>query len=181
MRILAILFAPALVTLTGCALATGSAERGAHVRRPATSPQSVKIYTTRPAGCVEVGVVKAESEIAPTPYGGAMHYASRELRRQAARIGANGLVDVEAVSGYRFDAQPVIYDERIGTTHAGPLAAPPNGFVTRMDRVNVKAVAVWVPPEATVDGPTVLAELPAGRAGWSEPGATGTMTLRAGK
>ena len=77
-----------LATLNACA--SGSAiVTGA--KREAVEPSAVRIYSKPPAGYEVIGVVKASSEMGFSEQG-SMDYAVEELKKQAAAIGANGLV-----------------------------------------------------------------------------------------
>ena len=70
---------------TGTALVTG-------IQRPATDPNSVVLYTEIPNCEYEViGIVTASSDIGWTEQDD-INYAVEELKRQAAKIGANGII-----------------------------------------------------------------------------------------
>lgn len=70
---------------TGTALVTG-------IQRPATDPYSVVLYTEIPNFEYEViGIVTASSDAGLTEQGD-LNYAVEELKRQAAKIGANGVI-----------------------------------------------------------------------------------------
>ena len=69
---------------TGSAIVTGS-------RRPPLNPNDVKIYLEPPASYEIVGLVEAESDVEFSTQA-AMDRVFDELKRQAARIGANGVL-----------------------------------------------------------------------------------------
>ena len=70
---------------TGTALVTG-------IQRPATDPKSVVLYTETPNFEYEViGIVTASSDAGWTEQE-ELNYAVEELKRQAAKIGANGVI-----------------------------------------------------------------------------------------
>lgn len=69
---------------SGTALVTG-------VQRPATSPESVIIYTEPPVNYEVIGLVSASSDSGWTNQG-SLEYAVEEIKKQAARIGANGIL-----------------------------------------------------------------------------------------
>ena len=70
---------------TGTALVTG-------IQRPATDPKSVVLYAEIPNCEYEViGIVTASSDIGWTEQDD-INYAVEELKRQAAKIGANGII-----------------------------------------------------------------------------------------
>jgi len=76
------------VFLTGCAtgsvVLTGTA-------RPSTDPQSVKLYLQEPKKYDVIGLVEASSDSGWTDQG-SQDYAVAELKKQAAKIGANGVL-----------------------------------------------------------------------------------------
>lgn len=69
---------------SGTALVTG-------VQRPATSPESVILYTEPPANYEVIGIVTASSDSGWTDQG-SLEYALKEIKKQAAKIGANGIL-----------------------------------------------------------------------------------------
>lgn len=76
------------LTCSGCA--SGSAIVTGKVR-PATAPESVKLYTQAPAEYEVIGIVKASSDAGWTQQGD-QNYTIRELKKQAAKLGANGVI-----------------------------------------------------------------------------------------
>lgn len=69
---------------TGSVILTGTA-------RPSTDPQSVKLYLEEPKKYDVLGIVEASSDSGWTDQG-SQDYAVAELKKQAARIGANGVL-----------------------------------------------------------------------------------------
>lgn len=69
---------------TGSVIVTGTV-------RPATDPQSVKLYLKEPKRYEVIGLVEASSDSGWTEQG-SKDYAIAELKNQAARIGANGVL-----------------------------------------------------------------------------------------
>ena len=74
--------------VTGCA--SGSALVTGTARTP-IDPASVRIYTTPPAHFEEIAIVKAASGSGWTQQGD-VDYAVAELKKQAAKVGANGVL-----------------------------------------------------------------------------------------
>lgn len=60
-------------------------------KRPPISPSEVQLYSRAPATYEVIGIVKASSEMGWTEQG-SMDYAVEELKKQAAAIGANGVI-----------------------------------------------------------------------------------------
>ena len=87
----------ALLCVIGCArgnaLVTGT-------QRPATSPESVVLYTEAPEKYEVIGIVTASSDATGSAQTD-LNYAVAELKKQAAKIGANGIIlqDVSSSSG----------------------------------------------------------------------------------
>ena len=77
-----------LVALLGCA--TGSSIVTGKVR-PAISPSEVKIYLDPPSQFETIGMVEASSEVEFSSQA-AQDRAINELKKQAAKIGANGVL-----------------------------------------------------------------------------------------
>ena len=74
--------------VTGCA--SGSALVTGAARAP-IDPASVRIYTTPPTQFEEIAIVKAASGSGWTQQGD-VDYAVAELKEQAAKVGANGVL-----------------------------------------------------------------------------------------
>lgn len=77
-----------------CALALFACASGTAVvtgtQRPATNADDVKIYTEVPGGAEVIGIVNAKGEGWTDQDG--LNRAVAELKKQAAKIGANGVV-----------------------------------------------------------------------------------------
>lgn len=84
------IFAFSLISLiisscaSGTALVTGT-------QHPETSPESVVIYTEPPVNYEVIGIVTVSSDSGWTDQG-RLDYALTELKKQAAKIGANGIL-----------------------------------------------------------------------------------------
>lgn len=84
------IFAFSLISLiisscaSGTALVTGT-------QHPATSPESVVIYIEPPVNYEVIGIVTASSDSGWTDQG-SLEYALKEIKKQAAKIGANGIL-----------------------------------------------------------------------------------------
>ena len=78
----------AVFTLAACA--TGSSIVVGDVREPVT-PDQVQLYLQAPANYEVIGIVDASSDAGWTEQG-AVDYAVEELKKQAARLGANGVL-----------------------------------------------------------------------------------------
>lgn len=76
--------------LAACATATGTALVAGTTRDP-INPESVKIYLQEPTNYEVVAIVKAESDAGWTAQE-SQDYAVAELKNQAAKLGANGLL-----------------------------------------------------------------------------------------
>ena len=72
------------------ACATGSAIVTGHTRDP-VAPEQVKIYVEPPAAFEIIGVVSASSDMGLTEQL-SVDYAIGELKKQAAKVGANGVL-----------------------------------------------------------------------------------------
>ena len=69
---------------SGNALVTGT-------QRPATNPESVVLYTEAPEKYEVIGIVTASSDATGSAQTD-LNYAVAELKKQAAKIGANGIL-----------------------------------------------------------------------------------------
>ena len=78
---------------TGTAVVTGN-------KRAATDPASVVLYTEPPAKYETIGIVSAYSDATGIAQRD-LNYAVEELKKQAAKLGANGIIidNVSATSG----------------------------------------------------------------------------------
>lgn len=86
------LLALAFLALGGCA--SGSAIVTGTTRTPLT-PEQVTIYLEPPADFEVIGLVSASSDAGWTEQG-SVDYAIRELKQQAAQLGANGVLSVSS-------------------------------------------------------------------------------------
>lgn len=86
-----------LLTMVGCA--TGSSIVTGDVR-PATNPDDVKLYLDPPQEFETIGIVEASSDVEISSQA-ATNRAIKELKKQAAKIGANGVLitNTESNSG----------------------------------------------------------------------------------
>lgn len=105
-RIALIPLAGAVLGITACA--TGSAIVTGSTRAP-TAVEQVKIYLDPPADYEAIGLVSASSGAGWTEQG-SVDYAVAELKHQAAKLGANGVLLVASTYA-------------AGTTYAGPDSA----------------------------------------------------------
>jgi len=83
-----LLLAPAVLAISACA--SGSAVVTGEKRTP-VAPQQVKIYLEPPAAFEVIGLVNATSDAGWTEQG-SLDYAIAELKKQAAKLGANGVL-----------------------------------------------------------------------------------------
>ena len=102
---------------TGTALVTG-------IQREATNPESVVVYTEPPAKYEVIGIVTASSDAGWTEQGD-LNYAMAELKKQAAKIGANDVIL-----------------ENIGTSNSGGVIS--NGVYIPVTAKNVSGKAIFV-------------------------------------
>lgn len=96
---LSILFCLLLISCaSGTVLVTG-------IKRDAITPDEVTIYSELPKNYEIIGIVSASSDLGWTQQG-SLNYAIQELKKQAAKIGANGIV-IENMKKTIFDEQNV--------------------------------------------------------------------------
>ena len=86
------LLLPSLAVLLVAACASGSAIVTG-IRRPPISPEQVKILLEPPSAFEVIGLVSASSDAGWTEQG-SVDYAIAELKKQAAKLGANGVLIV---------------------------------------------------------------------------------------
>ena len=132
-RLFAISFA--ILGLTACA-STSKVMLGA--ARPAIDPARVQVYSTAPAGSVEIAQLESTSAVG---FGtqGQTDAAVARLKREAAALGANGVVLV----GVGSDGSPVgmsVGAGSFGRHTAGGLSV---GIPTTQKKA--AGVAIWVP------------------------------------
>ena len=122
--ILTVIFA-----LVGCA--TGSALVTGQVRTAIEDHSTIQILTSMPAGAEEIAIVKASSDAGLTQHGG-LDYAVEELKKQAARVGANGVV----ITGS--DLLREVYS--VPVYNSSPIIGSSSVEI-------VQGVAVWIEPK----------------------------------
>ncbi|MDE5899416.1 MAG: DUF4156 domain-containing protein [Treponemataceae bacterium] len=127
-RIILSLFIPLM--LIGCAsgtyLITGT-------QREAIGAESVVIYTEFPAQYETIGIVTASSDAGWTEQD-SLNYAVAELKNQAAKIGANGVVI-----------------ENMGETSSGGMIV--SGIYVPVSAQNVSGKAIYVELEKNAENP----------------------------
>ncbi len=79
-----------VITLQGCATASGSVVLTGEVRVPVL-PENVKLYLEPPKSYEVIGLINASSDAGWTEQG-SQDYAVRELKEQAGKVGANGVL-----------------------------------------------------------------------------------------
>jgi hypothetical protein len=109
------LLAPAVLAIAACA--SGSAIVTGKTRAP-FAPELVKIYLEPPAAYEVIGLVNASSGSGWTEQG-SLDYAIEELKKQAAKLGANGVLLVS--SGDR--TSTVVGGQGTGYVYAVPTVA----------------------------------------------------------
>jgi hypothetical protein len=127
--------------LAGCAvssvLVTGSV-------RPAISPEGVRIYTSAPAAFEEIAVLSASRKTVSSASGEkAIDKVIEEMRAEAAKIGANGLL-LEDFS----DAQSLTVGTGVGSdtyTHNGSISLGVGGAVGIIKKTG-RGRAIFIAP-----------------------------------
>ena len=135
---------PLAITL-GLALATGGCASTSRVMlgqaRAPVDPASQQIYSTPPAGAVEIAQLEASSAVG---FGtqGQTDAAIARLKREAAALGANGVI----LMGVGAGGSPVGMSVGAGSygRHGGGGLSV--GIPTQQKRA--AGVAIWVPPGA---------------------------------
>jgi len=107
--------APVVIMLAACA--SGSAIVTGKTRPPIT-PEQVKIYLDPPAAYEVIGLVNASSDSGWTEQG-SLDYAMEELKKQAAKLGANGVLLMS--SGDR--TSTIVGGQGTGYVYAVPIVA----------------------------------------------------------
>ncbi len=134
-----------LAIALGVALATGGCASTSRVMlgpaRAPVDPASVQIYSTPPAGAVEIAQLEASSAVG---FGtqGQTDAAIARLKREAAALGANGVI----LMGVGAGGSPVGMSVGAGSygRHGGGGLSV--GIPTQQKRA--AGVAIWVPPGA---------------------------------
>lgn len=129
-RILLSLFLPLI--LTGCASASGT-YLITGTQREAIGAESVVIYTEFPAQYEIIGIVTASSDAGWTEQD-SLNYAVAELKNQAAKIGANGVVI-----------------ENMGETSSGGMIV--SGIYVPVSAQNISGKAIYVEPDKNAENP----------------------------
>lgn len=115
-----------LVALGGCA--SGSALVTGQARPPIEDHTKVSILTEMPDGSELIAIVKASSDSGWTQQG-SLNYAVDELKKQAARVGANAVV----LGGRETSTQTVGLPSKDGGT-----------FISSSEVEIVQGAAIWV-------------------------------------
>lgn len=111
------LVAPAVLAIAACATGTGSAIVTGKTRAP-LAPEQVRIYLEPPAAFEVIALVNASSDAGWTEQG-SVDYAIDELKKQAAKLGANGVLLVS--SGDR--TSTIVGGQGTGYLYAIPVTA----------------------------------------------------------
>lgn len=125
-----VLFLPLI--LTGCASASGT-YLITGTQREAIGAESVVIYTEFPAQYETIGIVMASSDAGWTEQD-SLNYAVAELKNQAAKIGANGVVI-----------------ENMGETSSGGMIV--SGIYVPISAQNVSGKAIYVELDKNAENP----------------------------
>jgi len=115
-----------LATLAGCA--SGSALVTGQARPPVEDHTSISILTEMPGDAELIAIVKASSDSGWTQQG-SLNYAVDELKKQAAKVGANA----------------VVLGNRETSTHTLGVPAEDGGtFISSSEMEIVQGKAIWV-------------------------------------
>lgn len=125
-----VLFLPLM--LIGCASASGT-YLITGTQREALGAESVVIYTEFPAQYEIIGIVTASSDAGWTEQD-SLNYAVAELKRQAAKIGANGVVI-----------------ENVKETSSGGMLV--SGIYVPISAQTVSGKAIYVEPDKNAENP----------------------------
>ncbi|HEY5972041.1 MAG TPA: hypothetical protein VIT22_08720 [Pseudoxanthomonas sp.] len=125
-------------TLTACA---GTSKVMLGQARPAIDPTQVRIYTTPPAGSVEIAQLESSSAVG---FGtqGQTDAAVARLKREAAALGANGVI----LMGVGSSGSPV--GMSVGAGSYGRHSAGGIGIGIPTTQKKAAGVAIYVPPGA---------------------------------
>ncbi|MDJ0910460.1 MAG: hypothetical protein QNI99_14780 [Woeseiaceae bacterium] len=115
-----------LASLAGCA--EGSALIVGQTRPAIENPESIRILTEMPDGAEQIAFVKASSDDGWTQQGD-LDLAVAELKRQAAKVGANAIV----LTSHQTESQVVGIPQSDGGTQIGTS-----------EKQVVEGIAVWV-------------------------------------
>jgi hypothetical protein len=118
------------LALAGCATGTKIATGPP---RPAVSMDAVQVYAEPPAGAEQIGIVTAT---ASGRNQAAVDAAVQQLRFQASRLGANGIV-ITGQSSDRIESRG-----QVGLTYANGLTITPGASTSTETTLNAKAILV---------------------------------------
>ena len=132
-----LVIATAALAVAGCA-STSKVMLGQ--ARPAVDPATVQVYSTPPAGAIEIAQLESSSAVG---FGtqGQTDAAVARLKREAAALGANGVV----LMGVGAGGSPVgmsVGAGSFGRHSGGGLSV---GIPTQQKKA--AGVAIWVPPQ----------------------------------
>ena len=137
------IFRTAAILLLACTLAAcaGTSTVMLGQARPAIDPSQVRIYTTPPAGSVEIAQLESSSAVG---FGtqGQTDAAIARLKREAAALGANGVILMGVGSG----GSPV--GMSVGASSYGSHSAGGIGIGIPTTQKKAAGVAIYVPPGA---------------------------------
>lgn len=122
--------------LIGCTLTRGSSVVVGKVRPP-INPESVKLYTTLPAKYEQVALVSADSRNDFASAQNLTDAAINRLKREAARVGANGIL-LEGIGNYQIGASGVVIPSASGSGMPGTVVTN-----TRSGK-EAKGIAIYV-------------------------------------
>jgi hypothetical protein len=115
------LYRRALLLLPLTALAIAACASGSAIvtgnRRPPVAPEQVTLYLESPAEFEVIGLVNASSDAGWTQQG-SLDYAIRELKKQAAMLGANGVLIVATGE----TTSTMILGQGTGSAHSVPVS-----------------------------------------------------------
>ena len=128
-----------LLVLAGCA---SSSRVMLGAARPPVDPATVQVYTTPPAGSVQIAQLESTSAVG---FGtqGQTDAALQRLKNEAAKLGANGVVLMGVGAGGGSPASVSVGAGSWGSHVGGGVGI---GIPTQQKRA--AGVAIWVPPGA---------------------------------
>ena len=134
----------ALAVLVGtCASLLVGCVTGSHIVtgtvRPAILPEGVKIYGTMPANAEVIATVTASYEDSGQS---ATDMCIKELRKQAGKVGANGVV----IGGLQATPGQTGYGFGTGVSSSGGVVTTSGGFSTS-PTTTVNGTAIYVPAQ----------------------------------
>ena len=167
--------------LTGCATDGSPAKVDRPEASASTTSNEVKLYKAAPANYTSLQWVFSESY--PAGNSSYLRFAVSDLKKQAARRGANGLVLIEAVQrkfAANNEAQPPIYREDFITTQGYARPRNQTPMPNSSETTQLAALAIFVPKDHVAGkGAATWANLPPfGSSDWSAPEFNGTKKLK---